>query len=139
MDAFAYLLQLRKIIFTKDEQTNTFKVNIVREEPENLDDPIKSTGIITLTTDKDGNEETSYLLFRPTQGNMSNLDNEGQDTDSSCVVTPTAHVEEITRDELISRFENHQLSYISSTDEAVHGINIPVSREFMINEYIPDP
>lgn len=135
MDAFAYLLQLRKVTFTKEEQHKNVAVNIVREEPANPQGQILTTGVITLSTNyRDSDEEMSYLLFRPIQGKISS--NNG-DQSSGFIDTP--QVEEISREDLIARFENKQISYISSNDEAIPGLGLAICRDYMVNEYVPDP
>ena len=156
MDAFCYLLQLRKLTFSKQEQDTNMYVNIVREEPKNPEDPILSTGIITLSQNyTDPYEEKTYLLFRPAQGiiqpppqgPVQPSDNFISQTYSPdfynlayyyVPIVPKPEVEEISPEELADRFYNKQLSYISKEDFPVPGLNIPVSSEFMVNEYVPE-
>lgn len=156
IDAFCYLLQLRKLTFSKPEQDTNMYVNIVREEPKNPGDPILSTGIITLSTNyKDPYAEKTYLVFRPAQGIIQPqpqgpeqpIDNfisqtyspDSYDLTYSYVpAVPKPEVEEISPEELVDCFTSKKFSYISKEDFPVPGINIPVTREFMINEYVAE-
>ena len=112
LDAYAYLLQLKKIVFTKQETDKNIQINLLRSEPTEPELPACTTAVITISDDYNDDEaETTYLTYTPETG-----------------------VEEIERSELCEAFNNGSLSYISIGDHEVPGIDAPVCKLFIIND-----
>ena len=66
IDAHAYLLQLRKTMFTKDEQDKQIDVTVIRHNTGEQENPVDAISVITLSedyTEKEG--PMSYLLYSP--------------------------------------------------------------------------
>lgn len=112
LDAYSYLLQLRKVAFDKKEQTENVAIHILREGTDETELPIDLAAIITLSNNyRDENEECSYIVYKPQTG-----------------------PQDISRENLMNAFNNGFYSYISQKDEAVPGINAPVCEHFILNK-----
>ena len=112
LDAYAYLLQLKKIVFTKQECDKNIQINLLRSETFKPEIPAETTALITLSEDyNDDYFENTYLTY-----------------------TPEAGVEEIPQEQLVEAFNNGTLSYISLGDQEVPGIDAPVCKLFIIND-----
>ena len=111
MDAFSYLLQLRKTVFTKKEQNENIFINLVREDNFEQPDSTQTTAIITLSKNyREKDCDCDYLVYRPNDG-----------------------LSEISKEDLCEAFNSATFSYITVVDEEIPGINAPVCKEFMLN------
>ena len=111
LDAFSYLLQLRKTVFSRPEQMENLFINLVREDPKDHSQPVQTTAIITISDNyREEKSDFNYLIYRPKEG-----------------------LSEISKEDLCEAFSDATFSYISIADEEVPGINAPVCREFMVN------
>ncbi|MBQ3213432.1 MAG: hypothetical protein IJB10_00230 [Clostridia bacterium] len=112
IDAYSYLLQLRKIVFDKKEQHENVAMQIIREGTDNTESQISLAAIVTLSHNyRDPEEECSYLVYKPETG-----------------------PEDISKEDLMAGFNSGFYSYVSQKDEAVPCIEAPVCSHFILNK-----
>ncbi|MBQ9792290.1 MAG: hypothetical protein IJW32_00900 [Clostridia bacterium] len=112
LDAYSYLLQLRKVAFDKKEQTDNVAIHIVREGTDQTELPIDLAAIVTISNNyRDEDEECSYMVYKPQTG-----------------------PQDISREDLMGAFNEGFYSYISQKDEPVPCIQAPVCDQFILNK-----
>ena len=97
IDAFSYLLQLKKILFSEEEIENNIKITIIKKEEENSAEALAIISIIL--PDENGNMITNRYIYKP-----------GQD------LIP------ISQEDLQEEFNNNRMGYIRSDDPIIPGI-----------------
>ena len=113
LDAYTYLMQLRKTVLTKAEQNDNVAINLLKKETESLEEPAEAVAIITISDDYHNKEsENTYLTFSSSTG-----------------------AEEISKRDLQDLFSRGIYSYIAPTCTEVPGIDAPVIDEFIGNPY----
>ena len=64
IDAHSYLLQLRKTLFTKDEQDKQIDITVIRHNTREEDNPVDAISVITIAEDYTEKESPmSYILY----------------------------------------------------------------------------
>lgn len=112
LDAYAYLLQLRKIAFSKKEQDRNVSINIVREGTDQSEQPIDLAAIVSVSFNlSDEFEECSHMVYKPQTG-----------------------PQDISREDLMDAFNSGYYSYISFKEVSVPGIDAPVCDHFVLNK-----
>ncbi len=97
IDAYSYLLQLRKVLFTKDEQEN-IKISIIRKSGEGY---AEALAIISLfIPSEDGNISIERFMY-----------------------TPGSELVPISIEELEENFDKNIMGYIKPTDPKIPGFN----------------
>lgn len=94
IDALSYVLQLRKVLFTEQEQTDNFKVSIIRENTPNDEKQVaRPKAIIALRVPEGEGNKVKYFIFYPNQ--------------------PIA---EVSLDNLQKAFDEKDMEYIAKSD-----------------------
>lgn len=111
VDAYSYLLRLRKLVFNKKEQCQNVAIQVVREGADDTQQ-IGLAAIVTVSHNyQDPDEECTYFVYKPETG-----------------------PEDISREDLMQGFNSGHYSYISTKDESVPCINAPVCNHFILNK-----
>lgn len=97
IDAYSYLLQLRKILFTQQEQNENFKISIIRKSNENHADVISI--ISTRIPDENGEMIVNRYMFKP-----------------------GFKLIHVSKEELQTNFDNKTMGYIEDDDPIIPGI-----------------
>lgn len=101
IDAFSYLLQLRKILFSEQEQKDNIKISVIRKSGE---DYAKTTSVIsTKIPNSEGEVKVRRYIFNP-----------------GSPLVP------ITQEELQEQFDNGSMGYVQEQDPKIPGIKVGV-------------
>ena len=100
IDAFSYLLQLRKVLFTEAEQKQNFRVSIIRENTPNAEEQVaRPKAILALRVPVGETKVVRYFLYYPNQPLV-----------------------EIAQENLQQFFDEQQFEYIAKEDPRIPGI-----------------
>ena len=101
IDVYSYLLQLRKIIFTEEEQENNFKITVMRNtEMEQNGMTTTAKAVLALRTpQEDGKHLIRYFIF-----------------------TPGEKLIPISKEELKAKLESNEMGYVAKDDPVIPGL-----------------
>lgn len=99
IDAYSYLLQLRKILFTQQEQKDNIKISIIRNSSENS---AEALSIISIRLpDETGKMVVNRYMFKP-----------------------GSELIPISKENLQANFDNETMGYVEADDPVIPGIKI---------------
>lgn len=97
IDAYSYLLQLRKILFTAQEQKDNIKISIIRKSNENS---AEALSIISIRLpDESGKMVINRYMFKP-----------------------GSELVPISKEELQANFDNETMGYVEEDDPVIPGV-----------------
>ena len=97
IDAYSYLLQLRKILFTEQEQKDNIKISIIRNSSENSAEALSVISI--RLPDETGKMVVNRYMFKP-----------------------GSELIPISKEDLQSNFDNETMGYVEADDPVIPGI-----------------
>ena len=96
-DAYSYLLQLKKILFTEQELKDNIKISVIRNSNEN------SAEAVSIISVRLPNEEGKMVISR-------------------YIYRPGYELEPISREDLQANFDNDTMGYVAPDDPVIPGI-----------------
>lgn len=100
IDAYSYVLQLRKIIFTEQEQKDNFRVTVIRNTEKQGEDTLTTAkAVFALRVPVDDRFAVEYYIYSPGE-----------------------QLRPITKEELQEKFELNEIGYVAKDDPVIPGL-----------------